>query len=450
MARHHLGAARRLTGTTPPAGLLARMSVIDAEVAFAAGDPDKARLLAEDVLAADDSAPDVRCHALELIGRIRRLRDLSAAREAFESALVTAETAGLPLWRLRALHELGTIDLLDHAGVERLSEARRAAEQMGALSTVAILDLQLAASYTCRWDLDTCDAYAQAAIGLAERLGLDQVRAKALTVLTGSASMRADAVQTERYAARAIAAAQDDQVVEGICWASRGAAALLGGDAAAAAEPYARGMAILGRLPHAEPAGLRAVWPLLLASLGDHRAPRAIEEARRLGVGAIRSNRSLIGYAEAVLAGRAGQRQRASDLAADSDAGFANCEAWGELARFCAAPAALADRWGDPHRWLAEAEAGFDRRGLPRLADRCRELLKESQPNPWAAAGITAREADVLRLVADGLANKQIAAQLHLSPRTVEKHVESLLRKTGARSRTGLVAAASQPAARDF
>ncbi len=449
MARHHLGAARRLAGTGPPAGARARMGVIDAEVAFAADDLDEARLLAEDVLAAEGSAPDVRCHALELIGRSHRLRDLSAARAAFESALVTAETAGLPLWRLRALHELGTIDLLDHAGVGRLSEARRAAEQMGALSTVAILDLQLAAGFTCRWELDTCDAHAQAAVALAERLGLDQVRAKALAVLTGSASMRADAGQTERYAARAIAAAPDDQMVEGICWASRGAVVLLGGDAAAAVEPYARGMAILARLPHAEPAGLRALWPLLLASLGDHRAARAIEEARRLGVAAIRHNRSLIGYAEAVLAGRAGQRQRANKLAAGCDVGFMNCEAWGELARFCAAPAALADGWGDPLRWLAEAEAGFDRRDLPRLAERCRELLKESQPNPWVAAGITAREADVLRLVAGGLANKQIAARLHLSPRTVEKHVESLLRKTGARSRTGLVAAASQAAARD-
>jgi len=88
-------------------------------------------------------------------------------------------------------------------------------------------------------------------------------------------------------------------------------------------------------------------------------------------------------------------------------------------------------------------------RDLPRLAERCRELLKESQPNPWVGTGITTREADVLRLVADGLANKQIAARLHLSPRTVEKHVESLLRKTGARSRTGLVAAASQAPERD-
>ena len=53
----------------------------------------------------------------------------------------------------------------------------------------------------------------------------------------------------------------------------------------------------------------------------------------------------------------------------------------------------------------------------------------------------------MLGLVAEGLANKEIAARLHVSPRTVEKHVESLLRKTAARSRTQLVALAG-PAAR--
>ena len=47
--------------------------------------------------------------------------------------------------------------MFDHIGVERLSEARRLAEQMGALSTVAILDLQLSACFTGRWDLDRCD-----------------------------------------------------------------------------------------------------------------------------------------------------------------------------------------------------------------------------------------------------------------------------------------------------
>jgi hypothetical protein len=60
MARHHLGAARRLAGTAPPAGVRARMGVIDAEVAFAADDLDEARRFAEDVLATEGSAPDVR------------------------------------------------------------------------------------------------------------------------------------------------------------------------------------------------------------------------------------------------------------------------------------------------------------------------------------------------------------------------------------------------------
>src|SRR5437588_12504240 len=40
-----------------------------------------------------------------------------------------------------------------------------------------------------------------------------------------------------------------------------------------------------------------------------------------------------------------------------------------------------------------------------------------------APAGLSARELEVVRLVADGLANKAIATQLHLSVRTVESHV---------------------------
>lgn len=84
--------------------------------------------------------------------------------------------------------------------------------------------------------------------------------------------------------------------------------------------------------------------------------------------------------------------------------------------------------------------------GLGRLAGRCTELLRDASPNPWASQGVTGREADVLRLVIDGLPNKEIAAALRLSPRTVEKHVESLLRKTGTRSRTELAVSSRRPA----
>jgi predicted ATPase/DNA-binding CsgD family transcriptional regulator len=57
---------------------------------------------------------------------------------------------------------------------------------------------------------------------------------------------------------------------------------------------------------------------------------------------------------------------------------------------------------------------------------------------PPAPAGVSARELEVVRLVADGLANRAIAAQLHLSVRTVESHVRHVLAKAGLNNRTQL------------
>lgn len=52
---------------------------------------------------------------------------------------------------------------------------------------------------------------------------------------------------------------------------------------------------------------------------------------------------------------------------------------------------------------------------------------------------LTAREKDVLKLVTKGLSNTEIGSELYLSPRTVEKHVSSLLRKVEANNRAELV-----------
>jgi DNA-binding NarL/FixJ family response regulator len=57
-------------------------------------------------------------------------------------------------------------------------------------------------------------------------------------------------------------------------------------------------------------------------------------------------------------------------------------------------------------------------------------------------AGVTARESEVLTLVALRCTNAEIAGRLYLSPRTVEKHIASLLAKTGARNRIDLARAA--------
>jgi DNA-binding NarL/FixJ family response regulator len=52
---------------------------------------------------------------------------------------------------------------------------------------------------------------------------------------------------------------------------------------------------------------------------------------------------------------------------------------------------------------------------------------------------LTCRERDVLAVLAEGVSNMQIGDRLHLSPRTVEKYVSSLLRKTETNNRAELV-----------
>ena len=50
-------------------------------------------------------------------------------------------------------------------------------------------------------------------------------------------------------------------------------------------------------------------------------------------------------------------------------------------------------------------------------------------------AGLTAREEEVLRLLSDGMTDREIGGALALSPRTIETHVSNVLRKLGVRRR---------------
>lgn len=443
LAAERLGRARTLLAEHALHGFDARVAVLAAEVAFASDDIEAARRGAEAVLASEQAEAEVRCHALELLGRAARIHDLDAARAAFERALSTADAAQLRISRMRALHELGTIEMFDHAGTRHLAQARRAADELGALSTAATLDLQLTASNMFRFALDDAAGHARAALGMSERLGLAHTRAIALIFLGEIHALRREPAEMERFLTLAAAAAPGDPEVEGSAWAgARAMIALLGDDRQTALAALDRGISILSEGHLQSPAHYRGLWPLLLACMGDRRAATEKERAQRSGVTVNRANRGLLGYTDAVLAGRQGARQQATDLARAADAELVHYPVWADLARLWAAECAIADGWGEPGRWLRDAAESFTAHGLETLAARSRELANGSGPGRWAELGITAREADVLRLISEGLANKEIAARLYLSVRTVEKHVESLLRRTGARSRTQLVAMA--------
>ena len=65
-----------------------------------------------------------------------------------------------------------------------------------------------------------------------------------------------------------------------------------------------------------------------------------------------------------------------------------------------------------------------------------------SEPSLTFLAPLTAREIEVLELIAAGLGNREIAEALHLSEETVKTHVQRLLRKLRAMSRAHAVAIA--------
>ena len=87
-------------------------------------------------------------------------------------------------------------------------------------------------------------------------------------------------------------------------------------------------------------------------------------------------------------------------------------------------------------RELSAARAVFRQVGAVLMADLASSLL--APPSP--PGGLTAREVEVLRLVASGRSNPQIAAELVLSEKTVARHLSNIFAKLDVGSRTAAAA----------
>ncbi len=90
----------------------------------------------------------------------------------------------------------------------------------------------------------------------------------------------------------------------------------------------------------------------------------------------------------------------------------------------------------DARAQLRAALEGFERLGAAPWAERARAELRASgetarRREPGAAEGLTPQELQVAQLVAQGLSTKDVAAQLYLSPRTIDSHLQAGVREAG-------------------
>jgi ATP/maltotriose-dependent transcriptional regulator MalT len=209
------------------------------------------------------------------------------------------------------------------------------------------------------------------------------------------------------------------------------------GDATAAADAAQRVLrrvaedSVLDRFPGLE------LLARARASAGDAEGAAATadeveREAERLATPYMRARARLV--RAHVLAG-AGEHDRARQAAEDAVDLFAACSAPYEAAQARLLLSAALEALGQRER--AEAEARTARDVLELLAGRGKGARA-------ATTGLSPREVDILRLVAHGMSDAQIAERLFLSPHTVHRHIANVRTKLRVPSRAAAVSHATR------
>ncbi|MFL6118003.1 AAA family ATPase [Actinophytocola sp.] len=430
----------------------ARIDATAAQLVLGSPTPDRlvqAQLLAERALRAAErnGQPEVACEALDTLGRCARLRDLAEADALYRRGLSIADEHGLLHRKVRLLYNIGAHDGIRDAAPGRLLEALALANRIGAVEVALDIDLELAVVRTCRGEYEEAQRSARHCEEVAERLRLTHTRLTAVAVRIFAAAhtgARSDVdASLARY--RELGGEQDDldSAVRGF-----GLAFCLLQE-----ERHDQALSELGHAVAAEAARPASYLSLvhgphlLLTVLAERAGWQQCETFATSAQTQATWNRQFLPLAHAILHSRAGdlvdaQREMSRFMELSRRYPLAH-----HLGLRLAAPSAIERGWGDPVSWLRTAEIHFHTTA-PAVARACRTLLRrtgasvnqhregsEAIPRPLRELGVTVREYQVLRLLADHLSNKEIGQRLFLSPRTVEKHVANLLTKTGQRDR---------------
>jgi DNA-binding CsgD family transcriptional regulator len=373
---------------------------------------------------------------------------LAAAAGACARPRAVAHHAALAHREARATTELGFAVGYQDLDETTLLAARAQAGACGAPETEAVADNTLAALAATRAEPGATVEYADAGLALARRYRLGQLVPALLIEKAVGLALRGDTDAMEAVLAEAEPLARGEPMEEIALLAQARATCAFAVDDLRAAAAHLDAAAEVARRARPTVIPPMLVMSVLVRTLaGADPRPLAAEldgwqtdaSPWRLGI---------LAAAEGVHGGREGHpTDPPADVPADTPTGTpaGNVDRalralepapflQAVVARLVAtAPGSV--RWGDPQRWLTIAETRFCALGLPAPAEACRAAIARQGRR---GDELSSREEEVLALVADGLANRAIAAALHLSVRTVEKHLERLLAKTGSVNRAQL------------
>ncbi|MFE3554048.1 AAA family ATPase [Streptomyces sp. NPDC059193] len=466
----HLDTARRLLGENPaapsppaPAPAPAHVALVDLAAAHAERcrfAPDRLAAAAAFARRAADAAlraglPAVEGEALLLLGELDRERDEPAAQAHLARARTLAHEHALPALGLSAEVHLARSAALYDGRTARLEQARQEALRTGMLPLAHETGFMLALDHVRRGEFGPARDRIRAGTAEAARLGLG--RALALLRLADAVRWAHQGRRTEMTEALEALAPLLDHApgVRSMAYGlARAFCSLLEERHDAAEQEFAQALAYDAENPATADFGKHGVI-LLLGVLAGRMGRRHHAEAARTSTGRTRWNRPFVGLAHAVLLGREGRTAEATAAARTALEAAEPHPVAHHLCLRLVARTAYADGWGDPADWLREAEEYFHGAGLQAVAGACRARLRgmgapvrqrrtgtEQVPPVLRRFGITFREFEVARLLAERIGNKDIAGRLHISPRTVEKHVASLLQKTGHPNRSAFASAA--------
>lgn len=396
--------------------------------------------------------PITACQAWQLLAALVRSHDPDEATACLERARKLAVQHNLPIEEIHALIRLGLDDALRDGSLDRLRQVRLKASRAGSVTVQYQAEANIALQAILQGDFATAETLIDEVLASTTRLKLlEHVRyALWLRAILGAHRGRRrdiDAALTElrRWGGdQALDAPRKHGLV--LAWCS-----LLEEDRPGALRELNLALAAEDENPtYLQLSGRYGLHLLLCVLVGTANWPeyRAVVT---VPVSRLRWNRQFALFANAVLLGHEGRAAAATEAMADAMRLSMPYATAHHVGLRLVSEAAIADGWGAPADWLRAAEEYFHAQKIPAVASACRALMRragvpvarhrhgtEGIPSALRGAGITAREYEILLLLADRLTNREIASRLHLSPRTVERHVGSLIRKTSQPNRLAL------------